>query len=178
MRLVESGLRQTFIIELDRYADDRGYFARTWSGADLAPHGLTARLAQCSMSFNAKAGTLRGMHYQVAPYEEAKIVRCTRGALYDVVIDLRRDSATYTQWIGVELTPDNGRMLYVPEGCAHGFQTLLDDTEISYFISESYQPDHARGVRWNDPAFNVAWPDAPGRRIMAARDATYPDFTG
>jgi dTDP-4-dehydrorhamnose 3,5-epimerase len=136
--------------------------------------GLNSKLAQCSVSSSRRKGTLRGMHYQAAPFPETKLVRCTRGAIYDVVIDLRRDSATFRQWFGVVLRADDWHVLYVPEHCAHGFLSLEDDTEVSYLISEFYRPELARGVRWNDPAFNVVWP-APVE-VISERDRTYPDF--
>jgi dTDP-4-dehydrorhamnose 3,5-epimerase len=165
-----------FVIELERHDDQRGFFARTWCAREFEAHGLAARLAQCSVSFNKRKGTLRGMHYQIAPFEEAKLVRCSAGALHDVVIDLRPTSPTYKRHFAAVLSAENRRMVYVPEGCAHGFQTLADDTEIIYQISEVYSPEHAQGVRWDDPAFAVAWPDDD--RTIADRDRTYPDFTG
>jgi dTDP-4-dehydrorhamnose 3,5-epimerase len=176
MRFLETALQGAFIIELDRQEDERGFFARTWCQREFIAHGLNPRLVQCNVSFNRRRGTLRGMHYQVAPYAEAKLVRCTRGAIYDVIIDLRPDSPTFTQWIAVELTADNHRMLYIPEQFAHGFQTLEDNTEVFYQMSEFYAPECARGVRWNDPAFAIAWP--PAERIISERDRHYPDFLG
>jgi dTDP-4-dehydrorhamnose 3,5-epimerase len=147
-----------YLIEPDRLEDQRGFFARTWCREELAARGLVTELAQCSISFNRRKGTLRGMHYQVAPHEETKIVRCTMGALWDVLVDLRPDSPTYRQWTAAELTAENRRQLYIPAGCAHGFQTLTDDTEVLYLISESYHPESARGVRWDDPKLGIAWP--------------------
>ncbi len=176
MRFLETALQGAFIIELDKQEDERGFFARTWCQRAFIAHGLNPRLVQCNVSFNRRRGTLRGMHYQVAPYAEAKLVRCTRGAIYDVIIDLRPDSPTFTQWIAVELTADNHRMLYIPEQFAHGFQTLEDNTEVFYQMSEFYAPECARGVRWNDPAFAIAWP--PAERIISERDRHYPDFLG
>ena len=129
---------------------------------------------QCNLSVNTRRGTLRGMHYQAAPYEEAKVVACTRGGLYDVIVDLRADSATYCRWFGIELTAANGRLLYVPKGFAHGFQTLVDETAVSYLMSERYSPAHARGVRWDDAAFGIDWPAA--ERIISEKDRSYPDF--
>jgi dTDP-4-dehydrorhamnose 3,5-epimerase len=144
---------------------------------EFASRGLDTRVDQCSTSFNAREGTLRGMHYQVAPHGESKLVRCTRGAIYDVAVDLRPDSSTYLGWFGLELSADNGCALFVPEGCAHGFQTLADTSEVLYQISTPFVPDAARGVRWDDPAFGIEWPAAPpGGRTMASRDAGYPDF--
>jgi dTDP-4-dehydrorhamnose 3,5-epimerase len=163
-----------FVVDLERLEDERGFFARSWCRQAFEERGLAPRLMQCSVSFNKTRGTLRGMHYQAKPYAEAKLVRCTRGAVYDVIIDLRSDSPAYLQWDAVELTEENHRMVYVPEGCAHGFQTLVDGTEVFYQMSEVYRPEYARGVRWNDPAFAIHWPEA--ERIISARDDTYPDF--
>jgi dTDP-4-dehydrorhamnose 3,5-epimerase len=154
----ETRLAGVFIVEPERLEDERGFFARTWCPEEFEARGLSPRLAQCSISYNRKKGTLRGMHYQVAPYAEAKLVRCTMGAIYDVALDLRPGSPTFKQWISVELTADNRKMLYIPEGLAHGFQTLADDTEVFYQISEFYHPESARGVRWDDPAFAIEWP--------------------
>ncbi len=165
------------VVEAEPIEDERGHFARTFSSEEFAARGLDARVGQCSTSFNARAGTLRGLHYQAAPHGEAKLVRCTRGAIYDVAVDLRSDSPTYRDWVGVELTADNARALFVPDGCAHGFQSLVDATEVLYQISTPYVQAAARGVRWNDPAFGVEWPAAPPKgRTMSARDAEYPDF--
>lgn len=174
MIFIETPLKGAFVVEPERKTDERGYFSRTWCRREFLLHGLNPRLAQCSASFTLKRGTLRGMHYQTAPFEEAKLVRCTRGAVYDVIIDLRRSSATYRQWAAAELSADNGRMLYVPEGFAHGFLTLEDATEVAYQMSEFYCPELARGVRWDDPAFSIRWPGAV--RIISERDRTYPLF--
>ena len=176
MIFTETVLGGAYVVELERIEDERGFFARAWCTNELAAHGLSTRLAQCSVSFNRRKGTLRGIHYQAAPNQEAKAVRCTRGALYDVIIDLRPASPTFRRWVAVELTAENRKMVYVPEGFAHGFQTLEDDTEIFYMISTAYAPESARGVRWDDPAFGIDWPPAEPR-IMAERDRTYPDFT-
>lgn len=174
MIFTETTLRGVFILEMEKLKDERGFFARTWCKRELGEHGLNTDLAQCSVSFNHKKGTLRGMHYQVAPHQETKIVRCTKGAIYDVVIDLRAESNTFTQWLALELNAENRRMLYIPRGMAHGFQTLQDDTEVFYQISEFHAPEYACGVRWDDPAFNIQWPqDEP---ILSARDRAYPDF--
>jgi len=171
----ETKLAGAFIIELEKLEDERGFFARAWCQREFEAQGLVSRFVQCNVSYNKKKGTLRGMHYQVAPYEEVKLVRCTRGAIYDVIIDLRPDSPTYTQWLGVELTADNYRMLYVPEGCAHGYQTLTDNAEVFYQVSQFYAPQCERGVRWNDPAFNIQWPiDHP--IILSEKDQRWPDF--
>ena len=165
-----------FVVEPELHKDTRGFFARTWCEQEFKAHGLNARLAQCSVSFNAKRGTLRGMHYQVAPHEETKFVRCTHGAIFDVVLDLRPGSPKFRHHLGVELTAQNRQMLYVPEGVAHGFITLADASEVFYQMSEIWSPEHARGVRWNDPAFKIQWPLKP--EVIAERDANYPDFPG
>jgi dTDP-4-dehydrorhamnose 3,5-epimerase len=171
---IETALKGAFIIEPEQLTDERGFFARTWCQREFTVHGLNPRLVQCSVSFNRKKGTLRGMHYQAKPYEEAKLIRCPRGAIYDVIIDLRLDSPTFKQWVAFELTANNGLILYVPEGYAHGFQTLEDCTEVFYQISEFYTSTFSRGVRWNDPAFAIQWPLA--ERIISERDQSYPDF--
>ena len=176
MIFTETELKGAFLIEPDRKEDARGFFARTWCVEEFKAHGLDPRVVQCNISFNKKKGTLRGMHWQVAPHPEAKLVRCTMGALWDVIIDLRPASPTYQQHLGVELTPENRKMLFIPEGFAHGFQTLADNTEVFYQMSEFFAADCARGLRWNDPAFGIAWP--PGERIINERDNNYPDFTG
>ncbi len=162
------------LIQPEPVADVRGAFARTWCQREFEGHGLNAKLAQCSVSYNAKRGTLRGMHFQSAPHAEAKLVRATRGTIYDVAVDLRPDSETYLQWFGTELSVDNRHMLYIPEGCAHGFQTLTDDAEVFYQISEFYEPTAGRGFRYNDPAFGIRWP-LPDP-IMSDRDRDYPDY--
>lgn len=161
-------------IELELKSDDRGAFARCWCEREFGEHGLNAKLVQCSFSINPRRGTLRGMHYQTSPYQEAKLVRCTRGSLYDVAIDLRPLSATFMQWVGCKLTSENRRALYIPEGCAHGFLTLEDNTEVLYLISDFYSEAAARGVRWNDPAFNIAWPEDVS--VISNRDREYPDY--
>jgi dTDP-4-dehydrorhamnose 3,5-epimerase len=167
-------LKGAFVIEPERLEDERGFFARTWCEREFAAHGLDPRCVQCSISFNRKKGTLRGLHYQVAPGEEAKLVRCTRGAIYDVMVDLRPDSQTFGQWFSVELTAENRKMLFVPRNCAHGYLTLQDDTEIFYQISAFYAPECARGIRWNDPAFGISWPAEV--RVISDRDRNYSDF--
>ena len=174
MIFVPTALPGAFLIEPERQEDSRGFFARTWCAREFQAHGFNTRLAQCSVSFNKRKGTLRGMHYQAAPHQEAKLVRCTRGSIHDVIIDLRPTSPAYKQHVAAKLTDENRTMLYIPEGFAHGFQTLADDTEVFYQMSEFYSPDHARGVRWNDPVFAVAWP--PDDRIILDRDQSYPDF--
>jgi dTDP-4-dehydrorhamnose 3,5-epimerase len=174
MRFVDTQLPGARVIELDQIVDERGFFARSWCVREFEAHGLNPRLVQCNVSFTTKKGTLRGMHYQGAPHEEAKLVRCTKGAIYDVIVDLRPHAATFCQWIAVELTAENRRSLYVPEGFAHGFQTLTDDCEVFYQMSEFHVPEAARGVRWNDPCFAIEWPmPAP---ILSARDMAYEDF--
>jgi dTDP-4-dehydrorhamnose 3,5-epimerase len=174
MIFTEAGLKGALIIDIDPIRDERGFFARSWCQREFAAQGLHLGWVQCNISFNRKRGTLRGMHYQVAPYAEAKLIRCTRGAIYDVIIDLRPDSPTFKRWVAVELTADNRRMLYVPEGFGHGFQTLGDDTEVFYQMSQFYAPDYGRGVRWDDPAFAISWPAE--RRIISDRDRSFPDF--
>lgn len=171
----ETRLKGAYIIELERLEDERGFFARSFCRKEFEKHGLNPRVAQCNISHNKKKGTLRGMHYQVAPHEEAKLVSCIRGAIYDVIIDLRPDSTTYCQWFAVELTAEDCKMLYVPEGLAHGFQTLEDDTLVFYQMSEFYHPERARGVRWDDSTFEIGWPEV-SRRIVSDKDQSYLDF--
>ncbi|HIP52511.1 MAG TPA: dTDP-4-dehydrorhamnose 3,5-epimerase [Chromatiales bacterium] len=174
MKFTETKLPGAFIIDIEKRRDDRGFFARGWCQKEYEAQGLTARIAQANISYSKRKGTLRGMHYQLAPHEEAKVVRCTRGALYDVIVDLRKDSPTFRQWVGVELTQENHRMLYVPEGFAHGFITLQDDTEAYYLVSEFYTPGAEQGVRYNDPAFGIEWPEEPA--VMTDKDRSWPDF--
>lgn len=175
MTFEETWLPGVVLLRLEPQHDERGYFARTWCARELAAHGLDTRLAQSSISYNREAFTLRGMHYQRAPSPEAKLVRCSRGAIHDVAVDLRPESATYKQWLGVELSSDNNHLLYIPPGVAHGFLTLADNTEVSYHISEFYVPELAAGVRWDDPAFAIVWPAVP--RVLSARDRSYPDWS-
>ena len=178
MLFTETPLPGAYLIEPERLTDDRGHFARTYSAREFTEHGLDARVDQCSVSFNTRVGTLRGMHYQLDPHAEAKLVRCTRGAIYDVALDLRPESSTYRRWHAVELTPGNGAAFFIPAGCAHGFQTLEPGSEVHYQISAPYEPSAGRGVRWDDPAFGIVWPDPPpGGRTMSTRDASYPDVT-
>ena len=172
MNYQETKIPGVFIIEPELISDARGFFAMSWLPEEFETRGLNPSIAQCNISFNKRCGTVRGMHFQRKPHEEAKIVRCTRGAMYDVAIDLRSDSPTRYKWVAAELTADNYRMLYIPEGFAHGYQTLADDTEIFYQISESYHPESAGGVRWDDPAFGFKWPLPI--TVIAERDATYP----
>jgi len=174
MRFTATPLQGACIIDLDTIEDERGFFARSWCRKEFTDHGLNPGLVQCNISFNKKKGTLRGMHYQVRPHAEAKLVRCTSGAIHDVIIDLRHDSPTFKQWYPVELSAQNRRMLYIPEDFAHGFQTLKDNTEVIYQMSEYYHPDHARGIRWNDPLFSIEWPVE--KVIMSKRDQEYADF--
>jgi dTDP-4-dehydrorhamnose 3,5-epimerase len=175
MIYTETKLRGAFVIEPDIFEDERGFFGRIWTQKEFAAQGLDPRLVECNISFNKKKGILRGMHFQAAPHGQAKLVRCTMGAIYDVIVDLRPDSATFKEWVAVELTARNRLMLYIPEEFAHGFQTLEDATEVLYQMSEGYAPESSRGVRWNDPAFGIEWPSA--ERTIIARDREYPDFT-
>jgi dTDP-4-dehydrorhamnose 3,5-epimerase len=174
MKFQETKLPGVFEIHLDPLADERGFFARSWCQKEFETRGLNSRLVQCNVSFNLRQATLRGLHYQAAPFAEAKVVRCTSGAIYDVAVDLRPESPAYLQWWGVTLTAANRDMLYVPEGCAHGFVTLQDNSEVFYQMSESYEPASARGVRWDDPAFKIAWPLLP--RVISDRDRSYQNF--
>lgn len=171
MLLKETKLKGAYVVELKPMEDERGFFARTFCQKEFVAYGLNPKLVQCSISYNKRKGTLRGMHYQVSPMAEAKLVRCTRGAMYDVIIDLRSESPTYCEWIAVELNADNHRMIYIPEGFAHGFQTLMDDTEVFYQMSEFYAPECARGLRWDDPVFGIVWPD--DKRIISEKDMNY-----
>lgn len=176
MIFTKTVLNDAFILDIEKKEDDRGFFARSWCRREFEAHGLNPDLAQCDISFNPKKGTLRGMHLQVKPFEEAKLVRCTRGSLFDVIVDLRPDSPTYKKQLSVVLTSENRRMLFVPEGFAHGFLTLEDATEVFYQISEFYMPESQRGFRWDDPAFAIAWPAKV--KLISERDRSYPDFGG
>jgi len=175
MIFTETKLQGAFIIDPERLEDERGFFARTWCQREFEAHGLNPKLVQCSISFNKKKGTLRGMHYQSAPYEEVRLVRCTMGAIYDVAIDLCPGSPTHKQHVALVLSAQNRKMLYIPEGFAHGFLTLEDSAEVFYQMSRPYAPEHAKGVRWNDSAFGIQWPPADAR-IISAADKRYPDF--
>lgn len=177
MIFTETELPGAFVIELERRGDERGFFARAWCRREFEERGLSGRIVQCNLSFNDRSGTLRGLHYQVAPSEETKLVRCISGAVYDVIVDLRPSSPTFKRWLGVELTADNRCALYVPEGFAHGYQTLIDGTETLYQVSEFYAPDAERGVRWDDPAFGIEWPEAR-ELIISEKDLSWPDFDG
>jgi dTDP-4-dehydrorhamnose 3,5-epimerase len=174
MRFKTTPLADACIIDIEKHVDQRGFFARTWCRNEFTAHGLSTDQAQFSISFNWRKGTLRGMHFQIPPNEETKIVRCTSGAIYDVIVDLRRSSSSYLQHFGIELNAENRTMLYVPRGFAHGFITLEDNTEVSYLISEFYAPGTARGVRWDDPVFGIVWPIEPV--VMSEADRTLPDF--
>jgi len=170
----ETTLPGVFEINLDPHRDERGFFARSWCQREFEVHGLSPKLVQCNISFNTQKGTLRGMHFQLQPHAESKLVRCTMGAIYDVVLDLRPQSVTFRQWIGVTLTAENHAMVYIPEGCAHGFLTLEDNTEVFYQMTEAHNAESGRGVRWNDPAFRIIWPSMPV--VISERDRTYQDF--
>jgi dTDP-4-dehydrorhamnose 3,5-epimerase len=176
MIFTETELPGAYVLDLERREDDRGFFARAWCANELGDLGLETRIVQANVSFNRQKGTLRGMHMQVAPHAEVKVIRATRGSVLDVIVDLRPDSPTYRRWTGVELSAENGRALYVPEGFAHGYQTLEDDTETFYLVSAFYAPDAERGVRWDDPAFGIEWPD-PAGAILSEKDATWPDWS-
>lgn len=174
MIFTETKLKGAFIIDLELRADDRGAFARTFCMKEFEAHGLKSSVAQCNLSYNYKAGTLRGMHYQIPPAAETKLVRCTKGAIYDVIIDLRPDSPTYLQHIGVELTEDNHRALYVPELFAHGYQALTDGAEVAYQVGEFYTPGYERGIRYDDPTFKIEWPMPI--TVISDKDAAWPAF--
>lgn len=177
MRFVETTIPGAYVVELEPLRDERGWFARTFCRDEFTAHGLEPLIVQCNISFSDRAGTLRGMHFQQKPHGESKLVRCTRGAIYDVILDIRPASVAYRRWFAVELTPENGRMLYIPVGVAHGFQTLVDASEVHYQMGHEHVSQAARGVRFDDPAFNIEWPDPPGRRIVSQRDQAYADFS-
>jgi len=170
----ETKIAGIFKIQLEPVSDDRGFFARSWCRKEFATRGLNPDLAQCSVSFSKRKGTLRGMHYQSAPHAETKLIRCTRGSIFDIALDLRPASPTFKKWTSAILTAENHHLLYVPEGCAHGFLTLEDDCEVFYQMSEFYHPESAVGVRWDDPAFGILWPVEV--KVISLRDASYPDF--
>lgn len=171
----ETKLLGAFIVAPEIFEDERGFFARSFSEKEFAAHGINTRMAECNLSFNKKRYTIRGLHFQSDPFAQAKLVRCTQGAIYDVIVDLRPDSPTFKQWFGEELTAKNHLMLYVPAGFAHGYQTLEDNTEMFYQVSEFYAPASCGGIRWNDPAFAIRWPAMDGVTINP-RDQSYPDF--
>jgi dTDP-4-dehydrorhamnose 3,5-epimerase len=174
MRFVTRQIAGVYLVELDTIDDHRGFFARSFCMSEFRDRGLDPVIAQCSVSWNHKRGTLRGMHFQAAPHAEAKLVRCTRGAVYDVVVDLRPESPTYLKWDAMEINADNRTAVYIPKGCGHGFQSLCDNTEILYHMSEPHHPGASSGVRWNDPAFAIEWPIA--EPILSDKDRCYPDF--
>ena len=167
-------LQGAYIIEPEKLEDERGFFARAWDSTIFNSHGLNPKLVQCNISFSKEKGTLRGMHYQTLPYEEAKLIRCTKGKIYDVIVDLRPTSTSYTKWLGVELSVDDYKMIYVPEGFAHGFQTLVNNTEVFYQISQVYNSLHEQGIRWDDPIFNIKWPIAT--KIISSKDLNWKLF--
>jgi dTDP-4-dehydrorhamnose 3,5-epimerase len=175
MRFVATPLEGAYVVELEPRGDDRGHFARVFCQAEFNEQGLNPCVAQVNTAVSKYRGTLRGIHYQCAPHAEAKLVRCIRGALFDVMLDLRPDSATYCQWFGLELRPESGQMLYIPEGFAHGYQALADDTEVTYQVSASYAPQAERGVRWDDPCFGIEWPIVDGV-ILSEKDRAWLDF--
>lgn len=175
MIFTETKIKGVFVIEPELLTDERGFFARSFCKEEFRKHGLEIDIVQCNISYNKKKGTLRGMHYQGPPFEEAKIVSCTRGSIYDVVLDLRRDSATCCQWVAAELTEKNFKMIYIPKGCAHGFQTIEDDTMVYYQMTEFYHPEYASGVRWDDPAFMITWPMSDDTTI-SNKDTQYETF--
>lgn len=172
MIFTETRLSGAYIVDLEPRNDERGFFARSWCVNEFTKHGLNSNLAQCNISFNKSKGTLRGMHYQVTPYQEEKLIRCTMGMIYDVIIDLREESPTFKQWFSVELSAENRRALYVPKGFAHGYQTLMDNTETTYQVTEFYHPEAERGMRWNDPVFVVHW--AAPVMVISEKDRNHP----
>jgi len=176
MSFAETKLAGVVLIEPRRFADERGFFAPSFAAKEFNARGMASNFVEHNISYSKHRGTLRGMHYQAAPHGQAKLVRCTRGAVYDVVLDLRAESPTFKEWIGVELTAENRKMLYLPGDCAHGFQTLADETEVFYMVSTVYVPESGRGVRWDDPSFKIEWPPME-QRILIDRDRQYPDFT-
>jgi len=175
MKFTPTKIAGVWIVDMERHEDERGWFARSWCAEEFAKHGLDSNLSQCSVSFNRRRGTLRGMHYQVAPHAETKLVRCTHGAIFDVALDLRPASPSFKQWVGAELTAKSGRALYIPEGCAHGFQTLEGESEVFYQMTGAFHPASARAVRWNDPAFLINWP-LP-EVILSGKDKSVLDST-
>jgi dTDP-4-dehydrorhamnose 3,5-epimerase len=175
MQFMQTSLLDAYIITPEKLEDDRGFFVRTWCQQEFADRGLDPNLVQCSVSYNHKRGILRGLHWQMPPFAETKLVRCAQGAIYDVIVDLRPDSDTFLQWTAIHLTAENHKALYIPKGFAHGFQTLADNTEIFYQMSDFYAPGAARGFRWNDPSFKIDWPEEIS--IISQRDRDYPDYT-
>jgi len=175
MNFIETKLDGAYVIDLEPIKDERGFFARAWCKREFEEQGLVTNFVQANISFNEKAGTLRGMHYQIAPHEEIKLIRCTRGAIYDVIIDLRPGSKTFKKWISVELSAENYRMVYIPKGFAHGFQTLCDASEMYYLHSEYYAPNASAGVRWDDPEFGIDWPEIE-QRVISNKDTNWPPY--
>jgi dTDP-4-dehydrorhamnose 3,5-epimerase len=175
MKIKETKVNGVYVIEPERFEDERGFLAPSFSAKEFAARGMASVFVGTNISYNKTRGTLRGIHYQAAPHGQDKLIRCTRGAIYDVAVDLRPNSTTFKQWVGVELTAENRSMVYVPGDCGHGFQTLVDDTEVFYMVSRPYVPESGRGVRWNDPSFNIDWPEV-GTQVLIARDQGYPDF--
>jgi len=171
----ETLLKGAFIIELEKIDDIRGFFSRVWCQEEYKAYGLNPNIAQCNLTFSASKGTLRGLHYQIAPYQEAKSVRCIRGKIYDVIVDLRPKSPTYSQWMGIELSAENRKMLYIPENFANGYLTLADNTEVFYQVSQLYSPGSQGGIRWNDPSINIKWPNS-ANLIITEKDKNWPDF--
>lgn len=174
MIFTETKLKGAYVIDLERVTDERGFFARGWCAKEFSSHGLSPVIVQVNIGHSIKKGTIRGMHFQITPYAEVKVVHCSRGSLYDVIIDLRDGSPTRSQWVGVELTANNGRMVYVPEGFAHGYQTLEDETDLVYQTSQFYAKEAAKGVRYNDPTFAIAWPLPVS--VVSSGDANWPDY--
>jgi len=172
LRFIETPLAGLYVVEIEPRNDDRGFFARSFCMEEFRAHGLEQRVAQCNVSFNQKAGTLRGLHFQGEPHGEAKLIRCTRGIIFDVAVDIRQESNTYLRWYATELTPENRRMMFIPRGFAHGFQTLIDESEVSYIMFEMYHPESARGLRWDDPKLGIVWPLAT--KIISDKDRNYP----
>ncbi len=175
MKFIETPLKDSFIIEIEKHTDERGFFARTFCKKEFGELGVPDNIVQTNLSFNNKSGTIRGMHYQAEPYAEPKIVSCYAGEIYDVIIDLRKDSETYCKWFGIRLSESNYKSLFIPRGFAHGFQTLQNNTLIHYQMGEYYMPEYARGIRWNDPVFNISWP--LDEVTVSEKDNGYPDFT-
>lgn len=172
----ETKLKGAFVIDIEKHKDERGYFARSWCRKEFKAHGLNPIVVQANVAFSSNKGTLRGMHYQADPYQEAKLIKCLRGKVFDVIIDLRSNSATYCEWFGMELTAEDHTMLYVPEGFAHGYQALLDNTEVFYLVSQFYTPDSERGVRWNDSVFGIEWP-VTDDLVISEKDKNWPDYS-
>jgi dTDP-4-dehydrorhamnose 3,5-epimerase len=177
MKFTETGLDGAFVIEIEPRLDERGFFARGWCRREFEAAGIRINFVQANIAFSKNKGTLRGMHFQKAPHAEAKFLRCVRGAVFDVMIDLRPDSPTFKKWFGIELTADNHKMVFIPEGFAHGYLATVDDTEVFYLVSAFYSPDTEGGVRWDDPAFGVKWP-MTGNLIISEKDKNLPDFRG